>query len=91
MSEPLSMLHNQVRKRVGLRTNTQEFSNDEDRILDEQGTLKRCTPSKFPTYILFRFYLEQDEVINDIRRQMVTSDREHQVGIGVIATLSCTL
>lgn len=35
--------------------------------------------------------VEQDEVIGDICHQMVKSDREHQVGVGIIALLSCVL
>jgi hypothetical protein len=35
--------------------------------------------------------LEQDEVIGDICHQMAKSDREHQVGVAIVALLSCVL
>jgi len=89
MSMPLSMAYSQVRKRVGFKANTDGLPNDRgDQIIDEQGIANpRSTASKFPADL----ELEQDQVIDDIRHQMVKSDLEHQVGIGIITLLSCAL
>lgn len=51
MGTPLSMMHNEIRKRVGLKVNT---SNSEDRILDEQGTAKMWPALEIPGSHLIR-------------------------------------
>lgn len=92
MSTPLFKVHNQVRKRAGFKASADETSNDGDRILDEQGTANLWRAFGNPRLsVSGSDTIEQDEFIDDIRHQMVKSDREHQVGIGIIAILSCVL
>jgi hypothetical protein len=84
------MTQTQFRKRVGSKASTGRAPNDGDRILDEQGTAT-CAAPRNSRLISYFGGPEQDEVIDDIRHQILKSDREHQVGIGVIALLSCVL
>lgn len=83
-------MHNQARKRVGFKADTDGLPDDGDRILDEQGNYRQPVARSLQL-ISNSGGLEQDEVIDDVRGQMEKSDREHQVGIGVIALLSCVL
>lgn len=84
---PLHMMHNQVRNRVG----SKHFSIDGDPILDEQGTVNLWRTPRNSRLIFGSGTTEQDEVIEDIRHQMVQLDHEYRVGIGIIAILSCVL
>jgi len=82
------MMRNQARKRVGFKADTDGLPDDGGRILDEQGTVN---PWHLLNSQLNSGALEQDEVIDDIRHRMSKSDRENQVGVGIMALLSCVL
>ena len=83
-------MHTQVRKRTGFKTSADELPGDGARVLDEQGTADLWCTLNLTADSCFGD-LEQDEVIGDICHQMVKSGREHQVGVGIIALLSCVL